>query len=99
MNTEIYRSDLNALAEIFDILEEISSLAGVYQTEIRVKFDEDNTWAVVGWGESGDPCLLRFDHDPVPAKIIFPTTVQPFKSGVDFNVYGNTSSPQSDGER
>ena len=81
MSTEIYRDDLDALKALFEYLEDISAIDGVYQAEIRVKFDEANTWAVVGWGESGDPCLLRFDADTdKTVKISFPSapyTVNP----------------------
>lgn len=87
MSTELYKEDLYALENLLDHLGEISAVDGVFSAEIRVKFDDINTWVVIGWGESGNPCVLRFEADPTvvvssPVRPYTPFTINP---GTDFN--------------
>lgn len=60
---ELYREDLVVLTEVFDHLETLSQVSGVFAVEIRVKAADVNSWAVIGWSESGDPAILRFEQD------------------------------------
>lgn len=60
---ELYDTDLQTFQYVMPILEDISRVDGVFSVEIRVKTDDVSTWAVIGWGESGDPCILRFEKD------------------------------------
>lgn len=61
--TEFYRENLNTLLSVMDNLVDISHVDGVFEVEIRVRVDDVYTWAVIGFGESGDPCILRFESD------------------------------------
>lgn len=58
---ELYPENLDTLKAVMENLERLSSIEGVFGIEIRVKVDDVDAWAVIGWGESGDPCLLRFE--------------------------------------
>lgn len=60
---ELYDSDLQTLQYVMSTLEDVSRVDGVFSVEIRVKTDDVSSWAVIGWGESGDPCILRFEKD------------------------------------
>jgi hypothetical protein len=66
--TELYGNDLEAFLNVFDHLDKVTGSLGlgVHEIEIRVRTYEDGNWAVIGWGESGDPCILRFESDPQP---------------------------------
>lgn len=59
---ELYLEDLQTLQKVMERLEDFS-ISGVFAVEIKVKVDDTNTWAVIGWGEAGDPCLLRFEKE------------------------------------
>lgn len=87
MSTELYKEDLDSLMTILDSLEDISGVDGVFAAEIRVKFDDCPTWVVIGWGESGNPCVLRFESDPTPVVINkqFTTTINPAQSQIVLN--------------
>lgn len=59
---ELYPEDLDTLKEVMNYLDTMASLSGIYEIEIRVRLDDDrDIWAVLGYGESGDPCVLRFE--------------------------------------
>lgn len=62
--SELYEEDLNTLITVLDCLEDLSKVEGLFEVEIRVRVDDVDTWAVVGYGESGDPCVLRFESAP-----------------------------------
>lgn len=69
---ELYRYDLEVLQKVMGALEEITSdIDELFSVEIRVKTDDISTWIVIGWGESGDPCVLRFERDE-PVKAVNP---------------------------
>lgn len=73
MSTQLYLDDLYALQQLLDYVEKLSQITGVFSMEIRVKFDDTDTWAIVGWGESGDPAFLRFEQDPKPVVVHLPS--------------------------
>lgn len=58
---ELYPENLDTLKTIMNRIETLAKIDGVFEVEIRVRVDDLDTWAVIGYGESGDPCLLRFD--------------------------------------
>lgn len=58
---ELYPENLDTLKHIMDKLDLFTHIKGVFDIEIRVRIDNVDIWAVIGYGESGDPCLLRFD--------------------------------------
>lgn len=58
---ELYATDLRALEKLMTALEDISAINNVYEVEIRARVDDVDTWAVIGWGEAGDPCILRWE--------------------------------------
>lgn len=60
---EIYKENLDTLSEVLSRVEDIVGVSGVFDAEIRVKVDDMETWVVMGYGESGDPCILRFEKD------------------------------------
>lgn len=75
---ELYDTDLNTLSKLLQYVEDISQ-EGVFSVEIRVRMDDTSWWAVLGWGEAGDPCVLRFEEDPKPIKPVTLTRdISPF---------------------
>jgi len=60
---ELYAANLAALSKVLQALEELSKIDGLFSVEIRVKVEDVDSWAVVGWAESGDPAVLRFEDD------------------------------------
>lgn len=58
---ELYPENLDTLKTIIARIPTLSKIEGIYDIEIRVRMDDFDGWAVIGYGESGDPCLLRFD--------------------------------------
>lgn len=60
---ELYSEDLETLRRLTDMLPALASVDGVFEIEIRVRVDDVFTWAVIGYGEAGDPCVLRFERD------------------------------------
>lgn len=67
---ELYKEDLQMLQTVLDYLEDVTNgVPGMFSVEIRIKPDDISSWIVVGWGENGDPCVLRFEQDPVPISI------------------------------
>jgi len=57
---ELYPENLDTLKHIMARIPLLANLEGVHEIEIYVRMDNVDTWAVIGYGESGDPCLLRF---------------------------------------
>lgn len=79
MDIELYEDDLRNLANLLGYVEDVANNDGLLEVEIRVKLVNDSTaWAILGFGEAGDPCVLRFEKDPapvVPIKVNFPYTI------------------------
>lgn len=67
---ELYNDDLEGLMQALGHLEDLSNIPNVFAVEIKLKFDDTNDWVVVGWGEAGDPCVLRFEKDERIAPVI-----------------------------
>lgn len=59
---ELYIENLATLQVVMSKLDNLVEINGVFDLEIRVKVDDVNSWAVIGYGESGDPCILRFEN-------------------------------------
>lgn len=59
---ELYPENLRTLAAVMEQVEVLSSIDGVFEVEVRVRVDDVDIWAVLGYGESGDPCILRFEE-------------------------------------
>lgn len=84
---ELYQDDLNTLLELLDRVEDLAMVNGVSEVEIRVRVNDESTWAILGYGESGNPCILRFEEDkkPEPPKnnvfTINHSSVSPWASG------------------
>lgn len=76
---ELYPENLNTMLELMKALPELSAIDGVFEVEVRVRVDDMDIWAVIGWGEAGDPCVLRFEEVPKPVapvlKISSPYTI------------------------
>lgn len=64
---ELYPENLKTMLELMDKVEELAAINGVYEVEIRARVDDVETWTVLGYGESGDPCVLRFEEPEKPA--------------------------------
>lgn len=58
---ELYPENLETLKHIMARVPLLANIEGVHELEIRVRVDDLDTWAVIGYGETGDPCLLRFE--------------------------------------
>lgn len=58
---ELYPENLETLKHIMARLDLFGNIEGVFGIEVRVRIDDLDTWVVIGYGESGDPCLLRFE--------------------------------------
>lgn len=63
---ELYPENLETLRKLVDMIPALASVDGVWEIELRVRVDDVSVWAVIGYGESGDPCVLRFESDPKP---------------------------------
>lgn len=64
--SELYPENLNTMLELMKALPELSAIDGVFEIELKVRVDDMDTWTVIGWGEAGDPCVLRFEEAPKP---------------------------------
>lgn len=69
---ELYADNLDTLKNVLVALEELTKIDGVFAAEIRVRVDDVESWAVIGWGDAGEPCILRFEDDFEP--ILTPAT-------------------------
>lgn len=58
---ELYDSDLRQLANLLGYVEDVANNESVEDLEIRIKLVDSGVWAVLGYGEAGDPCVLRFE--------------------------------------
>lgn len=58
---EIYQPDLDTLSRVMDHLGNVAAVSGVFDIEFRVKLEDGSSWVVIGYGESGDPAILRFE--------------------------------------
>lgn len=63
---ELYESNLITLTQVLHALEDLTKVDGLFACEIRVRVDDVESWAVIGWGEAGEPCVLRFEDDFKP---------------------------------
>lgn len=87
---ELYSDELETLKQIIDYVDNITSnVPKLFSIEIRVKMDDVDSWAVVGWGEAGDPCVLRFECDGSCDPPLVPVTQ--FKFPYTINNAGSTS--------
>lgn len=59
---ELYESDLRNLANLLGYVEDVANNEGVFDVQIRVRFDDTEYWAVLGYGEAGDPAIIRFER-------------------------------------
>ncbi len=80
--SEWYPENLEALLAVMKYIPELALVEGVHEIEVRVRVDDMETWAVIGYGESGDPCVLRFE-EPVKPIIVKPNP---------FTLYGSSST-------
>lgn len=75
---ELYDDNLETLRQVLQSLEGLTTISGLFACEIRVKVDAVEAWAVIGWGEAGEPCVLRFEDDeavpPVQGAFLPPPT-------------------------
>lgn len=85
--TEFYEDNLHTLINVLDCLEDVSKIEGVFDVEVRVRVDDVETWAVVGYGDSGEPCVLRFENTtravdpwPSPSHTTSPQAVVTYKN-------------------
>lgn len=60
---ELIAGDLQTISKVMAYLEDISNNINAWETEIRVRLYEDHNWVVIGWTDSGDPAILRFEVD------------------------------------
>lgn len=58
---ELYPENLETLKHVMARLDLLGKIEGVFEVEIYVRVDDVDTWAVIGYGDSGDPCLMRFE--------------------------------------
>lgn len=58
---ELYKDDLKAIIRLLDSVEKIANDEAVFDVEVRVRLYGDNTWIVLGYGETGDPAVIRFE--------------------------------------
>jgi hypothetical protein len=62
MIPELYPENLDTLKALLQAIPVLAGVDGVFNIEVRVKIDDVDIWAVLGYGESGDPCVLRFEN-------------------------------------
>lgn len=89
---ELYPENLQTLSDLLDKLGDLSQINGVFEIELRVRVDDVDTWAVIGYGESGDPCVLRFESDPKPPVSITRALPNPFTINNKLAEGNNTNS-------
>jgi hypothetical protein len=95
MNSEFYPEDLQTMLDVMDRIVGLASIDGVHEIEVRFRINDMDSWVVVGYGEAGDPCVLRIEEPikPVtpinPNKLTNPTfTTNPISPWAP--TYGNT---------
>ena len=59
---ELYEDDLIKITAAMGVLDSLSQ-TGVFSCELRVKTDDVDTWVIIGYGEDGEPAILRFEKD------------------------------------
>lgn len=82
---ELYADNLNTLKRVLDALEQLTKIEGLFAAEIRVKVDDIESWAVIGWGEAGEPAILRFEDDFEP-----PTINKDWLQGIYTTTFGQS---------
>lgn len=60
MSFELYKEDLEVAVEMFERLAEFASMPHLHEVEIRFRAN-DGPWITVGYGEAGDPCILKIE--------------------------------------
>lgn len=65
---ELYDTDLETLKNLLGYVDKITEQVSVFEIEIKVRLDDTLDWVVLGYGEAGDPCVLRFEKDPIIQK-------------------------------
>lgn len=58
---ELYPENLDTLKHIMARMDLFGRIDGVFEVEVRVRIDDVDSWAVIGYGMAGDPCVLRFE--------------------------------------
>lgn len=59
---ELYKEELITLSRLLGYVDDVANQEGVFEVEIRVRFDDTDSWAVLGFGEAGEPCVLRLEN-------------------------------------
>ncbi len=60
---ELYPEDLDILKTLLARLPTLAGIQGISEIELRVRMNDERIWAVIGYGEAGDPCVLRFESN------------------------------------
>lgn len=63
VNPELTLDDLYTIGKALAYLEDIAEIQGMHAVEIRMKTEDPTYWTVLGYGEAGDPCVIRFEKD------------------------------------
>lgn len=87
IDIELYDTDLRTLAGLLGYVEDVANNEDVEDLEIRIKLVNSDVWAVLGYGEAGDPCVLRFEPTTKvhinPNPFINPTPLFPYTINSD----------------
>lgn len=59
---ELYPKNLETLKHVMARLDLMGRIDGVFDVEVYIRLEDIAVWAVVGYGESGNPCILRFEE-------------------------------------
>lgn len=60
---ELYDTDLHTLQQVLPYVETIThEVPDLFTIEIRMRTDDTDQWFVLGWGEAGDPAVLRIEQ-------------------------------------
>lgn len=58
---ELYPEHLETLKHVMARIPLLANIDQIDEVEVRIRMNNVDIWAVIGYGEAGDPCLLRFE--------------------------------------
>jgi hypothetical protein len=59
---ELYKEELITLSRLLGYVDDVANQEGIFEVEIRVRLDDVDSWVVLGYGEAGEPCVLRIEN-------------------------------------
>lgn len=83
---ELIKSDITAVLEMMEHLDTLAAVQGTFEVEIRFRTEGDD-WITIGYGESGDPAVLKIEAVEPLAPVVKPNvfTINRQDVGIGFD--------------